>query len=126
MIERIDHFVMSVNSIDSAISFYGGILGITIHTFGDNRTALLIGSQKINLHEKDKSFKPHAKYPTVGSADICFIIQGSMEDMLIHLNQHGISVEKGPVIRSGARHSLISIYIRDPDDNLIELSIEKS
>ena len=121
-IERLDHFVLTVEDIQRTCDFYSRVLGMqTIH-FGDNRKALVFGSQKINLHEKGREFEPKALQPTPGSADLCFISKEQMPEILDHLRGEGIAIEEGPVSRTGALGSIISVYFRDPDQNLIEVS----
>lgn len=94
-------------------------------TFSNNRKALKFGSQKINLHLKGHEFDPKAKRPTPGSADICLIVETSLHEVINRLRKYGIQIEEGPLERTGAQRSLISIYIRDPDGNLVELSNNK-
>jgi catechol 2,3-dioxygenase-like lactoylglutathione lyase family enzyme len=93
-----------------------------IVTFGSGRKALLFGSQKINLHETGKEFEPKAHQPTLGSADLCFITNIPLVDVVVHLQQHDIKILEGPVKRTGALGVIESVYIRDPDLNLIEIS----
>ncbi|WP_143146058.1 VOC family protein [Lacicoccus alkaliphilus] len=90
--------------------------------FGEDRTALKFGSQKINLHQEDSMIEPRAASPATGSADVCFITEKSLQDAVNHLELHGIEIEIGPINRTGAGGKIISLYIRDPDHNLIELS----
>lgn len=125
-IKRLDHLVLTVNKISDAIFFYHHILGMELIHFGKNneRTALKFGQQKINLHEVKKEIIPHAKYPLSGSADLCFITNTPIQDVIKVLNKNNIEVELGPVERTGTMHQLNSIYCRDPDGNLIEIANE--
>ena len=122
MIDRLDHLVLTVASIDATCAFYETILGMQTVTFGEGRKALTFGSQKINLHEAGAEFEPKAHAPTKGSADLCFLLSGQLDDMQAHLKEHGVTIEEGPVPRTGATGPITSLYIRDPDANLIELS----
>lgn len=122
MINRIDHLVLTVKDINQTIHFYTTVLGMKEETFGEGRKALSFGVQKINLHEKGKEFEPKAKNPMPGSADICLILNERMERMMDRLRRLNVPIEEGPVKRTGARGAINSVYIRDPDDNLIELS----
>ncbi|MEL7211845.1 MAG: VOC family protein [Pseudomonadota bacterium] len=122
MIDRLDHLVLTVASIDATCAFYETILGMQTVTFGEGRKALTFGKQKINLHEAGKEFEPKAHSPTKGSADLCFLLTGGLKDMEAHLTAHNIPIEEGPVPRTGATSPITSLYIRDPDANLIELS----
>ncbi len=123
---RLDHFVLTVRNLEATVAFYRDILGMTVETFtpadGTSRTALKFGAQKINLHEAGAEFKPHAKHPTPGSADLCFLSETPLGSWQTHLAEQGIAVEQGPIARTGATGPLTSIYLRDPDHNLIEIS----
>ncbi|MEZ4657361.1 MAG: VOC family protein [Caldilineaceae bacterium] len=122
-IDRLDHLVLTVRDLDATVQFYTNILGMDAITFGaDNRKALTFGAQKINLHTAGREFEPKARHPTPGSADLCFITATPLSDWLAHLAKCKICVEEGPVRRTGATGALASIYIRDPDANLIEIS----
>jgi len=121
-IKSLDHLVLTVNNIQTSVLFYCDILGMQHITFGENRHALKFGSQKINLHQADNIFLPAANSPTSGSADLCFIVSTPVEQMINELSEAEINIIDGPVERTGANGRLISIYIRDPDLNLIELS----
>ncbi|UKS63543.1 VOC family protein [Rossellomorea marisflavi] len=122
MSERLDHVVLTVKSIVDSLRFYTEVLGMEEMTFGNGRKALTFGSQKINLHEYKHEFEPKADQPTPGSADWCFITSLDPDSLLKHLTALGITIEEGPVTRTGALGPICSIYIRDPDNNLIELS----
>lgn len=122
MILGLDHFVLTVNNIEKTVDFYTRVLGMQQVIFGTGRKALQFGSQKINLHEAGREFEPKAKHPIPGSADLCFIVEQELLDIIEHLKQHNIAVEDGIVSRPGAMGPIESIYLRDPDGNLIELS----
>jgi len=121
-VSRLDHLVLTVASIDATVSFYTQILGMTPVTFGAGRTALTFGTSKINLHEAGREFEPKALRPTPGSADLCFIVDEDIRDLVTELADAGIEIEAGPVERTGALGPILSCYLRDPDQNLIELS----
>ena len=126
-IHSIDHIVVQAVDIPETIKFYTEILGMTHSEFqpptgGPVRQSLHFGAQKINLHEASAPFLPHARHPTAGSVDLCFITQQSIGDWQQHLAKCGIVIEYGPVRKTGANGPLLSIYIRDLDGNLIEIS----
>lgn len=121
-IDRLDHLVLTVHSIERTCAFYAGVLGMEVVTFGEGRTALGFGRQKINLHEVGREFEPKAARPTSGSADLCLITDAPLEEALATLAAAGIAIEEGPVARTGAEGPITSIYIRDPDANLIEIA----
>jgi catechol 2,3-dioxygenase-like lactoylglutathione lyase family enzyme len=121
-IKNIDHIVLTVTDIAKTIEFYTTVLGLELETFKENRKALKFGTQKINLHQKGNEFEPKALYPTTGSADLCFITTTPVEEVLLELKAKGIPIVEGIVDRTGANGLIESIYIRDPDNNLIELS----
>ncbi|NES02831.1 MAG: VOC family protein [Okeania sp. SIO2F4] len=118
---RLDHLVLTVKSLDLTLAFYKA-LGMEEVTFGNNRKALIFGSQKINLHEVGQEFEPKAQTPTPGSADLCFIVDTPLDEVIKELEQNGIEIIEGCVYRTGAVSALRSVYVRDPDQNLIELS----
>lgn len=122
-IAALDHLVLTVADIPRACDFYSRAFGMRIARFGAERTALHFGRQKINLHQVDRTFEPKAKAPTPGSADLCFLLTGTVEAASAHLTAQGIAIEEGPVDRTGAQGPIRSIYLRDPDDNLIELAM---
>jgi len=121
-IKAIDHIVLTVNDIDATCAFYAQMLGMRVITFGDGRKALSFGAQKINLHQHGQEFEPKAKEPTPGSADLCFITAIPISDVIEHLSVNGIEMLEGPVQRTGAIGTIKSVYFRDPDGNLVELS----
>jgi catechol 2,3-dioxygenase-like lactoylglutathione lyase family enzyme len=122
-LQSIDHLVLTVSSIEATVKFYQKVLGFEELNFGAGRRAVRCGSQKINLHQAGAELHPHAKSPTAGSGDICLIYAGTIEEITAHLAQYQVKIELGPVRRSGAVGAIESVYIRDPDENLIELSI---
>jgi catechol 2,3-dioxygenase-like lactoylglutathione lyase family enzyme len=121
-INRLDHLVLTVASVEKAIEFYTTVLGMAEVTFGEGRKALAFGSSKINLHEAGREFDPKARRPTPGSADICLIVDDSITAVVAALTAAGVRIEEGPVERTGATGPILSVYLRDPDHNLIELS----
>ncbi|XP_048761507.2 glyoxalase domain-containing protein 5-like [Ostrea edulis] len=121
-IEKIDHFVITVKDIDKTCDFYSKVLGMEVTTFKGNRKALSFGSQKINIHEHGKEFEPKAHLPTPGSADVCFITQENLDSVIKHLKKCSVDITEGPVDRTGANGPIRSVYFRDPDNNLIEVS----
>lgn len=121
-ISQLDHIVLTVKDIEVTCDFYEKVLGMKVITFGDSRNALQFGNQKINLHQYGMEFEPKATHPTPGSADICFITESSIEEVVEHLNSYNISILEGPVYRTGAIGRINSVYFRDPDQNLIEVS----
>ncbi len=121
-VEAIDHWVLTVRDIARTCEFYSRVLGMEVVTFGSGRTALAFGRQKINLHEAGHEFEPKAHVPTPGSGDICLITSTSMRSVVEHLAWCRVPVLEGPVRRTGALGPMDSVYIRDLDGNLIELS----
>lgn len=121
-IDRIDHMVLTVADIEATCRFYAAACGMIVETFGAGRTALRFGQQKINLHQAGKEFEPKARRPTRGSADFCLITLIPLEDVVRHLGSLGIAIEEGIVDRTGATGPIKSVYIRDPDENLVEIS----
>lgn len=122
MIEAIDHLVLTVADIDRTCAFYCGVLGMERVTFGAGRTALGFGRHKINLHQKGAEFEPKARHPTPGSADLCLIAAIALDQVAERLAAAGVAIEDGPVARTGAHGPITSIYVRDPDANLVEIS----
>jgi catechol 2,3-dioxygenase-like lactoylglutathione lyase family enzyme len=122
-IDRIDHLVLTVGDIDRTIAFYVGVLGMTETAFRSGRKAVTFGSSKINLHQRGREHEPKARVPTPGSADVCLIVQESLDVVVAELTANGIAIEEGPVERTGAQGPITSVYVRDPDGNLVELSV---
>lgn len=125
-IERLDHLVLTVQNIDRTCEFYRRVLGMAVTTFGDNRRALHFGNQKINLHQAGSEFAPKALQPTPGSGDLCFITRTPLAEVIAHLQLCGVTIEQGPVARTGALGPLRSVYLRDPDGNLIEIANQET
>ena len=121
-IDRLDHLVLTVASIRKTCDFYARVLGMTVSHFGEGRTALTFGCQKINLHEVGKEFVPRAARATAGSGDLCLVSATPLDSAISHLNECGITIIEGPVVKTGASGPIRSIYFRDPDGNLIEVS----
>ena len=121
-IDSLDHLVLTVADIQTTCEFYAHVLGMQVVTFAEDRKALQFGSQKINLHQKGNEFDPKAQQPTPGSADLCFLTSIPLERVIAHLQSCNVSLLLGPVERTGATKSLVSIYFRDPDGNLLEIS----
>jgi len=121
-IDRLDHLVLTVADIDATVDFYTRVLGMKAVTFGAGRTALAFGQSKINLHQAGHEFEPKAHRPTPGSADLCLITTDSLDRVVEELVRHDVPIEEGPVERTGATGPILSVYFRDPDRNLIEVS----
>ncbi len=122
IIQRIDHFVMTVRDIDATCDFYTKVLGMDVAAFGTGRKALVFGTQKINLHAVGEEFDPKALRPTPGAVDVCFITENPLDRVMEELHSLGVIIEEGPVKRTGATGDMLSVYLRDPDGNLVEIS----
>lgn len=123
-VQSLDHLVLTVASIPATIAFYERVLGMAAREFKPGRHALHFGDQKINLHEVGTVVDPNVRHATAGSGDLCFITLTPIEDVLAHLQAQGIAVVQGPVGATGARQRLRSVYIYDPDENLVEIANE--
>ena len=125
-IHALDHLVLTVRDIAATLAFYETALGMRGAKFrtatGETRWSLTFGRAKINLHQAGQEFEPKAAQPTPGSADLCFLTETALADWQAHLVRQGIEIEEGPVPRTGATGPLMSIYLRDPDGNLIEIA----
>jgi catechol 2,3-dioxygenase-like lactoylglutathione lyase family enzyme len=121
-IDRIDHVVLTVKDIQQTCDFYENVLGFEVVVFKQGRTALHFGEQKLNLHQRGNEFEPKAAAPTPGSVDLCFIAETPIETVRCELEAKGVSVEVGPVEQIAAVGKLLSVYLRDPDHNLIEIA----
>jgi catechol 2,3-dioxygenase-like lactoylglutathione lyase family enzyme len=122
MIKSLDHLVLTTRDVEKCVDFYTRVLGMKLERFGQGRLALRFGEQKINVHDKGTVTDNYAAHPTPGSMDICFLADRALDEVIAHLREAEISIELGPVQRTGARFALRSIYVRDPDQNLIEIS----
>lgn len=123
-VTHLDHFVLTVVNIEATCTFYERVLGMKRALFGEGRTALHFGNQKINLHPADNLPDPNVRHPKPGSADLCFITTTPIEAVVEHLKATGVTIITGPGERSGARANLTSVYFYDPDENLIEVANE--
>ena len=121
-IASLDHLVLTVRNIEASVEFYTSVMGMELSVFGNNRKALSFGSQKINLHQFQNEFEPKAQTPTPGSADLCFLTQTPIHDVISELQTKHITILEGPIQRTGATGAILSVYFRDPDQNLIEVS----
>ena len=122
MIAGIDHFVLTVASVEATCAFYKRALGIEADHFAPGRVALRLGGQKINLHGRSGRPDLVARAPTEGAGDFCLLDDRPVEEIARHLKAQGITIEVGPVERAGARGPILSIYFRDPDSNLVEVA----
>jgi catechol 2,3-dioxygenase-like lactoylglutathione lyase family enzyme len=121
-IDSLDHVVLTVQDIETTCEFYSHVLGMQVVTFAGGRKALQFGNQKINLHQRGKEFEPKAQHPTPGSADLCFLTSLPLEQVIAHLQSCRVALLLGPIERTGATKPLMSLYFRDPDGNLLEIS----
>jgi catechol 2,3-dioxygenase-like lactoylglutathione lyase family enzyme len=121
-IDRLDHLVLTVTNIEATCAFYSRVMGMEVVSFSEGRKALSFGAQKINLHQHGQEFEPKANQPTPGSGDLCFITQTPLAQVSEHLVSCGVVIIEGPVQRTGAMGAILSLYFRDPDLNLIEVS----
>lgn len=121
-VEAIDHIVLTVEDIEATCAFYSRVLGMQVTSFKGGRKALCFGKQKINLHQYGHEFEPKAGKPVPGSADLCLVTSVPISEVIEHLKRHDVKLLEGPVPRTGAVGPIISVYFRDPDDNLIEVS----
>ena len=121
-ISHLDHLVLTVKDLTVTVDFYQRVLGMNPIQFGEGRLALSFGSQKINLHQQGNEFEPKAQHVQAGSADLCFITNTTMAKAIEHIEAQGVTIEEGPVQRTGATGKIVSVYVRDPDGNLIEVS----
>jgi catechol 2,3-dioxygenase-like lactoylglutathione lyase family enzyme len=121
-VDSLDHLVLTVANVEASCAFFRRVLGMEVVTFGQGRKALAFGGQKINLHQAGKEFEPKAQRPTPGSADLCFLTGVPLAQVQAHLAACGVAVTEGPVQRTGAQGPILSVYFRDPDLNLIEVS----
>jgi catechol 2,3-dioxygenase-like lactoylglutathione lyase family enzyme len=123
MIEHIDHIVLTTRDREGCIRFYTQVLGMKLEKFGDNRLALTFGNQKINLHEWSREFTPRAHVAAPGTLDLCFIAAIGLDEVIGRLKRHNVPIIEGPVAKTGAVGPIRSVYVRDPDLNLLEISV---
>ncbi len=121
-IDGLDHLVLTVTDISATLSFYSRVLGMDVVTFANGRKALAFGGQKINLHQYGAEFEPKARHATPGSSDLCLLTPVPLPDVMAHLLRCGVALVEGPVRRTGAQGPILSIYLHDPDGNLIEVA----
>ena len=121
-IDRIDHIVLTVHDLKRTCDFYSKVLGMKVVTFGEGRTALTFGRQKLNLHLAGKEFEPKALRPAPGAIDLCFITLTPLEEVAAHVRACDVKIIEGPLPKTGATGPMNSIYVRDPDGNLVEIS----
>ncbi len=122
MIDHLDHFILTTAQPEVTIRFYTEVLGMTLETFGAGRRALKFGQQKINIHVKGKEYEPKAHAPGVGTLDFCFIASVPLAQVIANLEKHQVTIIEGPCIKTGAMGQIRSVYFRDPDLNLVEVS----
>lgn len=122
MIKSIDHIVLATADLERCLDFYTRVLGMTLERYGEGRIALRFGNHKFNVHPPGFEAGIKARTPTPGSLDLCFLADRPLDDIVAHLERHNVQIEEGPVARTGARFAIRSVYIRDPDLNLIEIS----
>ena len=122
MIKSMDHVVLTTRDAEKCIDFYTRVLGMQLETFGQGRRALRFGEQKINIHDQGTVTDNYAAHPTPGSLDLCFLADRPLDAVIARLRETGVPIELGPVARTGARFALRSVYVRDPDRNLIEIA----
>lgn len=122
IIDHLDHLVLTTTDIEACRDFYTRVMGMRLETFGEGRIAFRFGNQKINLHERGHEFEPKAHLPVPGALDLCFIASISLDEVIAHLQRERWPIVEGPVQRTGATGSIRSVYVRDPDLNLIEIS----
>jgi catechol 2,3-dioxygenase-like lactoylglutathione lyase family enzyme len=122
MIDHLDHLVLTTADETACVRFYIEVLGMTLETFGEGRKAFRFGNQKINLHLKGHEFEPKAQAPMPGALDLCFIAAVPLDDVIARLQEKQVPIIEGPVMRTGATSRIRSVYVRDPDLNLIEIS----
>src|SRR5689334_19885023 len=122
MIKTFDHVVLTTANLERCLDFYTRVLGMKVETYGQNRIALKFGDHKFNVHPPGFEAGIRARTPTPGSLDLCFLADRPLDEVIAHLKKEGIAIEEGPSNRTGARFTLRSVYVRDPDQNLIEIS----
>ena len=122
MLASIDHIVLTTRDLDRCLDFYTRVLGLTLERYGEDRIALRFGNHKFNVHPPGFEAIIKARVPTPGSLDLCFLADRPLDQVISHLKACGVAIEEGPCVRTGARFQIRSVYLRDPDGNLIEIS----
>ena len=122
MLASVDHIVLTTRDLERCLDFYTRVLGMTVERYGEGRIALVFGPHKFNVHPPGFEASIRAARPTPGSLDLCFLSDRPLEDVIARLEACQIPIEEGPVVRTGARFPIRSVYVRDPDQNLIEIS----
>jgi catechol 2,3-dioxygenase-like lactoylglutathione lyase family enzyme len=122
MLASVDHIVLTTRDLDRCLDFYTRVLGMTLERYAENRIALKFGPHKLNVHPPGFEASIRARVPTPGSLDLCFLADRPLDEVVEKLHACGVPIEEGPVVRSGAKFAIRSVYLRDPDDNLIEIS----
>ena len=122
MLASVDHIVLTTRDLDRCVDFYTRVLGMTLERYGEGRLALRFGPHKFNVHPPGFDASIKARVPTPGSLDLCFLAQQPLAAIVARLSACNVPIEEGPVVRTGARFPIRSIYVRDPDGNLIEIS----
>jgi len=122
MIDHLDHLVLTAVDAEATVDFYTRVMGMQLETFGAGRRAFRYGNQKINLHIRGQEFEPKAHVPVPGALDLCFIASIPLEQVIVRLNEAQWPIIEGPILRTGATGPIRSVYVRDPDLNLIEIS----
>jgi catechol 2,3-dioxygenase-like lactoylglutathione lyase family enzyme len=122
MIKSIDHIVLTTRDLDKCVAFYTRVLGMTLERYGEGRLAFKFGDQKFNIHPPGFDAGIKARVPTPGSLDLCFLADVPLDAVIVRLKQHNVPIEEGPIVRTGARFAIRSVYVRDPDENLVEIS----
>lgn len=122
MIDHLDHLVLTAVNAEATVDFYTRVMGMQLETFGAGRRAFRYGNQKINLHIRGQEFEPKAHVPVPGALDLCFIASIPLEQVVVRLNEARWPIIEGPILRTGATGPIRSVYVRDPDLNLIEIS----
>ena len=122
MIGGVDHIVLATSDLEKCLVFYSEVLGMTLERYGEGRIALKFGDQKLNVHPPGFDAGIKAWKPTPGSLDLCFLADRPLDEVIAQLKKHNVPIEEGPIVRTGARFPIRSVYVRDPDRNLIEIS----
>ena len=123
MIKSLDHLVLTTRDLDKCLAFYTQALGMQLEKFGEGRIALRFGQHKLNVHPPGLNTGIRARHPTPGSLDFCFLADCPLEAVIARLKEHNVPIELGPVVRTGAHFPIRSVYVRDPDENLVEISV---